>query len=354
MQKQFLKKLLETPTPSGLETLGLKAWEDEMSAIGNRYYQDKSGNLAFSLGTGPVKVLLSGHIDEICMAVRFITKDGFLVPTGMGGIDKKVLPGRNVLVMRGYDVMGGTIEGIVHKPAIHIEYGEEKLKEKAYDLDDMRIDIGAESKEEIIEEYGIRIGSLIVPGRHINLEFGKTKLHGNSLDDKAGVFVVSEVLRNLSACSGEWETKYTIIGLACTGEESGLLGAHRAAHQINPDISIDLDVTHANHGGQYPEEKYGDIKLGSGVVLEYGQDKSRRLNSLLRKVAVEGEIKTQDSVSRIGGTNTAKFYLESADAETTLLSLPLLSMHTPVETMDWRDIKGAIDLLTKAILGCKL
>ena len=79
-----------------------------------------------------------------------------------------------------------------------------------------------------------------------------------------------------------------------------MLGAHRAAHQINPDISIDLDVTHANHGGQYPEEKYGDIKLDSGVVLEYGQDKSRLLNSLLRKVAVEGEIKTQDSVSRIG------------------------------------------------------
>jgi endoglucanase len=147
----------------------------------------------------------------------------------------------------------------------------------------------------------------------------------------------------------EWKQMYTVIGCACVGEESGLLGAHKAARQINPDISIDLDVLHAADTELYDKTKYGEIKLGEGPVITWGQDKSRRLNKILGS----GGIKTQDGAERIGGTNTKEFYLEGTDTETTLLSLPLLSMHTPIETMDWRDIEGAIELLTSTTIECK-
>lgn len=354
MNKKFLEKLLETPSPSGLEKLGLEVWDEEMTCSGfDQTYADKAGNSGYSIGNGPCRVLISGHIDEICMAVQYITDEGFLVPVNMGGIDRKVLPGRNVIVLKGYDADSGTVEGIVHKNAVHIEYPEESQND-AIRLSDLRIDIGAESREEVENNYDVHVGSIIVPGRHINLEFGKNKIHGNSLDDKIGVFVVSEVLKRLKGSMGEWSDKYTVIGMACIGEESGLLGAHRAAHQVNPDISIDLDVTHANNTKLFDPEKYGNIKLGQGTVIEYGQDKSRRINSIFRDIAKERNIMTQNNVSRIGGTNTEMFYLESADAETTLISLPLLSMHTPVETMDWRDIQATIDLLTETIISGQL
>ena len=347
--KEFLKKLLETPSPSGTEELGIKVWEEEMNNLGLlQYYKDKMGNSAYSVGSGPLKVMFSGHIDEICMSVGYITENGFLIPKNMGGVDKKVLPGSAVLILREPNLE--SVEGIVHKNPIHIEWEEETLKDKVLDFDDLRIDIGAESKEEV-ESMGIHVGSPIVHGRILNLEFGSHRIHGNSLDDKAGVFVVSEVMKRLAEYTNEsgWWNKYTIIGCACVGEESGLLGAHKVARHINPDISVDLDVLHACDTGQFDEKKYGEIKLGEGPVITWGQDKSRRLNKILGC----GGIKTQDGAERIGGTNTMEFYLEGSDTESTLLSLPLLSMHTPIETMDWRDIEGAIELLTSTTIECK-
>ena len=348
MNKEFLQKLLEVPSPSGNEDLGVKLWREQFQSLPfKEYYKDKSGNLAFSVGRGETKLLLSGHIDEICMAIRGIQENGFIIPIQMAGLDKKVLPGSEVLLLN--DNLN-VISGIVHKNPIHIEGSEKDQKDMAISFEDLRIDIGVELREEV-EKYGLHVGSPIINGRHINLEHGPNRLYGNSLDDKSGVYIVEEVMMKLmEGPDQEWKNKYTVIGLACTGEESGLLGAYRAAHQINPDISIDIDVIHASDTGQFDTKKYGDIKLGKGPVIEWGQDKSRRLNKILKSMGIE----TQDGVSRIGGTNTKEFYLESADAETTLISIPLLSMHTPTETMDWRDINGAINLLTKSILECKL
>ena len=61
----------------------------------------------------------------------------------------------------------------------------------------------------------------------------------------------------------------------------------------------------------------------------------------------------QESVSRIGGTNTKEFFLESVNAETTLISLPLTSMHTAIETMDWRDIESTIEIMLNLIVNVR-
>ena len=126
--KEFLKRLLETPSPSGCEELGIKVWEEEMNNLGIlQYYKDKMGNSAYSVGSGPLKVMFSGHIDEIAMGVGYITENGFLIPKNMGGVDKKVLPGSAVLILREPNLE--SVEGIVHKNPIHIEWKEEKLKD---------------------------------------------------------------------------------------------------------------------------------------------------------------------------------------------------------------------------------
>lgn len=359
MNKEFLKTLLQIPSPSGDEWRGLKEFEKEMSNIGfssGPAYKDKMGNTAFSVGSGPCKVLISGHIDEICMAVGFITPEGYIIPRNMAGIDQKVLPGSEVIICS--SKTGTELIGTVQKNPIHIEYQDEKLKDKVLKFEDLRIDIGAETKEEVSEL--VNIGDLIVLGRNIGLNHGKHRFYGNSLDDKAGVFVVSEVMKILyqdnpgKVTSTSWRSKYTVLGMACVGEESGLLGATRAAHRVNPDISIDLDVTHAANTGQFKPEKFGEIYLGKGPVIEFGQDKSRRLNSILTGIAESENIEYQRQVSRIGGTNTKAFYLDGDNTETTLISLPLTSMHTQVETMDYRDIEGTIKLLSKTIMSCQL
>ena len=267
----------------------------------------------------------------------------------MAGIDPKVLPGSEVLVATGWEARN-YIGGIIGKKPIHVETPEER--NSLVKFSDIRIDIGARNRKEVENDFDVHIGSPIVLGRSINLEFGKNRLYGNALDDKSGIFIISEVISKLLHDPRDsWKEKYSIIVMACTGEESGLLGSHRMAHIINPDISIDLDVTPSSDLGQLKDEV---IRLGRGPVIEFGQDKSRRINNCLRNICEAKKIPYQCHVSKIGGTNTKSFFLESRDSETTLISLPLLSMHTAIESMHWKDIEWTIDLLEEVIVSQNL
>lgn len=346
MDKKFLEEILNAYSPSGQEENAITVWNSWCSKLGlKHYYQDKIGNSAWSWGDGPIKIMISGHLDEIAMAVGNITEEGYLVLKNMAGIDKKVLPGSQVVILGDK----GPVKGIVQSLAIHLQHAE-KVIDKVSEIHELKVDIGCENKEEVIEA-GVWPGCLVVFERNINLDFGKNKIHGNALDDKIGVFCVYEVLRRLTTEDNgpSLKNKITVIGVGAVQEESGLRGMTVASHNLNPDISIDLDVTHASNGGMYSTDKYGDVKLGKGTVIEFGQDKSRRLAKDMIKIAKENNIPFQTSVARCGGTNTDAIQLYSADCETMLLSLPLTSMHTPNETMNWIDIEATINLLYKTV-----
>ena len=54
------------------------------------------------------------------------------------------------------------MEGVVCSKPPHFTKKEERHKH--LDFEDLLIDVGASSKEEVINEYGISIGSFAVPG----------------------------------------------------------------------------------------------------------------------------------------------------------------------------------------------
>ena len=87
---------------------------------------------------------------------------------------------------------------------------------------------------------------------------------------------------------------YTFYGVANTQEEVGLRGAMVTSKRINPDISIDIDVTFATDEGRgIKTESYGDIKLGKGPVIMSGPDKSWNLRCKMIEVAEINEIPYQ-------------------------------------------------------------
>ena len=332
--KKFLKDLLNASSPSGQEQKATEIWKKFLKdnipfqALPLDYYRDRIGNNACSVGTGDTKLLLSGHIDQVNARVSLI-----------------------------HDSSGEELEGAVIKQAMHLDEND-KWPENHRDMSQMRIDIGAESKEEVLE-LGIHPGSLVCYRPEVNLEFGKNRICSTSLDDKIAVFIVAEVLRILgedcAACGtsipdSHWSKKYQVIGLAATQEETGLRGATVAAHEINPDISLDIDVDFASDDEMSgPKEKIGDIKLGSGPIIAWGCDKSPRINVLLKNLAKEKDIKIQEVSTTAGGTNTDVLQLASKNCETAHLAIPNRSMHSQNEVCDWRDIRGAIDLIVSAI-----
>lgn len=346
----FLYKMLSTPSPSGREDMVVRVFEDEI----REYYargckRDHFNNTYFSAGNGPVKVLLSGHIDEISSVVTNISDDGMITIGGQSGMDKKDVVASEILLLKDDFT---TVKGIVIKNPLHIEHAEEVF-DKVSKYEDMRVDIGCETKEEVLKR-GIHPGTPIVYDRTMNLNFGKNRMHGVGLDDKIGVFVAEEIFRTILASEDKnWMDHYTVYCLAAAQEESGCRGVCVAARQINPDISIDFDVTFATDGDMgLNKAKYGDISLGKGPVICYGPEKSVRLNMGLKN-GFKGQFQEEAS-GRAGGTNTDNIQKFSADCETTLVSIPNRSMHTRVETCDWRDVQGAVDIVSQAIIDCKL
>lgn len=366
--KEFLKDLINAVSPSGQESAATDIWKKYLESIPGvafnlmEAYKDKIGNSAYLIGDGPIKILLSAHIDQVNARVVGIQDNGLINLQYTGGIDNRCLPGSKVRILSDDEDRAADIEGAVIKQAMHLDEND-KWPENHRDMSQLKVDIGAETKEKV-EELGIHPGSLVVYVPDCNPDFGENRICSTSLDDKIGVFIVAEVLKALvddieskvgHIPEDHWCRKYTVIGLAATQEETGLRGATVAAKALNPDISIDLDVDFATDDDLVKDkDKIGDISLGKGPVISWGCDKSPRLNKILKFVAKKESLKVQEASSTAGGTDTDAIQLSALDCETTHVAIPNRSMHTQNEVCDWRDVQGATEILVKAITGCEI
>lgn len=356
--KEFLKELLETVSPSGYEEEAQQVFSEyikKLNDINPEYYQDGMKNCGFSIGeeinptTGeknPV-IMISGHIDEIGLQVSGFNDKGLLYVSRLGGIDLKCLPGQIVMIKSSNQE--STVSGVIGKKPIHLEERDER--DNTEKLSEILVDIGAKSKEEAKEM--VSIGDPMIIASQTNLYFGKDQnlILSRGLDDKIGVYITAMVLRELSFNKPDFLERCLIWGVSCTQEEVGLRGAMRAAKNINPDYSIDIDVTFANDEGRSikDDELRGDIILGEGPVIMHGPDKDKNLNNILKKAAKFRHLGYQETIAGVGGTNTAIIQEFSGNTITTHLGIPLRNMHTPVEICSDSDIESAIKMLYSAL-----
>ena len=341
-----LELLCTTPSPSGAEKEAIQVF-DAIMPKANTHYGDRIGNRAYYYGDGPIKVLLSAHIDEVQARVSYIADNGLISIISTGGICKKSLLASQVQIIAND---GTLIDAIVEKVPIHCE-GDDK--DEVSDIDTFKVNVGYDTKEGV-ESLGIHVGSIVIYKRYFNGNFGPYQICACGLDDKAGVLICQQIIKKIIS-TDDWKDRYTVIALAAVQEETGLRGATVAAKAIKPDISIDFDVTFAcDNGGGVKKEKYSEIKLGKGGVIEYGPDKSERLNKIFWRIAKEKNIPFQLGVSRSGGTDTDVIQRFSDNCETTLISIPNKNMHTPVEIVDKTDLESIIDMVATAIINCEL
>lgn len=237
----------------------------------------------------------------------------------------------------------GNILGVIGKKPIHLL--EEEERKRIDKINDLWIDIGAESEAEA--KAMVDIGDVAV----IDAGFGtlcSDRIVGRGLDDKAGVFVVAEVLKSISkenfdAC---------LFGVATVQEEIGLRGAKTSAYGISPDIGIAIDVTFATDFPTMDKKKTGDIKIGSGPVIARGPNINSKIFDLLVSAAKEKNIPYQiEAIPRATGTDANVIQLTKSGVATGLVSIPLRYMHTPVEVISLKDLENTITLLKQFILN---
>ena len=208
----------------------------------------------------------------------------------------------------------------------------------------MKIDIGAETKEEAAKLVSIGDPVTICD---IPIMLGENRFASRGLDDKVGVFVMAEVLKRLSTMN---LTKVKVYGVACTQEETSASGAIGAASKIDPQYSIDYDVTFATDDDYVSPNEWGDIKLGKGGAIAHGVDSNKRFAKLVKSVCEENKIPYQEFAVGSGGTDTVWIKQSSTDAETLLLSIPNRNMHTQVEVCDYRDLESLIEMTVATII----
>lgn len=343
--KDFFEKLMGTCSPSGYETEAIEVFNSYCESLGAKHeFTDNMGNSCYSIGTGDIKVMISAHIDELGFQVQRITEEGMIQFTTLGGVDKKTLPGSVVWFPK------QSIKGVIGKKPIHVEESEERRTVDK--INNLLVDIGAESKENV-KEIGIDVGDIFLPYQQEVLYLGKNRVVSRGLDDKVGIFIITQVLEIL-ARDKDLGKKYTIYFVANTQEEVGLRGAMVTSKRISPDISIDLDVTFATDEGRgISEAEEGEVSLGKGPVICYGPDKNPKLTKLISDTAICSSISVQKIAGHSGGTNTSAIQEGSLDCMTALISIPNRNMHTPVEMCDIRDIENTIDLISNVIYDLK-
>ncbi len=341
----FLKKLLDTPGPSGYESAAAKAWRDEAVTFAAEVHSDVHGNsMAVVNPQGAPTIMLAGHIDEIGVIVTYIDDDGYVYIAPIGGWDPQVLVAQRIRFL-GRD---GDVLGAVGKKPIHLMKPEDR--EKASKITDLWVDIGASTRAQA--EARLSIGDAGVIDSK-TLDFPNDRIVSRSIDDRIGAFVVLEALRRYAADPGEAR----VVAVATTQEEIAYHGggARVAGERVAPAMAIVVDVTFATDHPGIEKKELGDSKLGSGPVLTRGSVVSPVAFRILRDTAELQRIPfTLHAAGRETSTDADAIHLAREGVATALLSVPNRYMHSPNEMVSLVDLDHAATLIAascKSVTG---
>ena len=275
----FLRKLLDTPGPSGFESAPAKVWREEAEKFA-KVRADVAGNSIAEVNPeGSPTIMLAGHIDEIGVIVTYIDDEGFAYISGIGGWDPQVLVAQRIRFL-GRD---GDVFGVVGKKPIHLMKTEDR--EKASKMTDLWVDIGASSKEEAQKRLSIGDPG-VIDSR--TMEFPNGRLVSRSIDDRIGAFIVLEALKRYSEKPGNAH----VVAVATTQEEIAWRGggALVCATCVNPRMALVVDVTFATDHPQIEKKEVGEAKIGGGPVLTRGSIISPVVFNILRDTAEKNGI----------------------------------------------------------------
>jgi putative aminopeptidase FrvX len=329
---QFLKELMDTPSPSGGESLGQKLWLEYVKPFAEELKTDAYGNaLAILNPAGRPKVLVSGHVDEIGFQVQYIDEEGFIYFQPVGGPDPALARGQRVYIHH----QGEEVLGVIGSLAVHMQDREKKSETPQWH--ELFIDIGARNREEALQR--VSIGDFATYVDRFEPLTGEIWV-GRACDNRVGAFVAAEVLR---LCAEKRDSLWACVVAASTiQEENGLYGAKMVAYSVEPDAAVVVDVGHATDIPIANKKKFGEIRLGHGPILSRGSANHPTLVERLRRAAEENRISFQWNVDpRRTGTDADAIFVERGGIPAVSIGIPNRYMHSPVEAIHLGDVEQA-------------
>lgn len=278
------------------------------------------------------RLMIDAHMDEVGLIITHIDDEGFLSFGCVGGIDRRVLPGKRVWIG------SNRVPGSVIVRPIHLTGREESGKAPSPDA--LVIDIGAKDRSEAMT--AVQLGDTAIFDSFF--EAGQGHIMGRALDDRAGCAALIHLL--------EQDLPYDITASFSVQEEVGLIGAATAAFAAKPDFALVLEATTAaDIPGVAPNRQV--CKVGQGPVLSFMDRSTVYDPALLRfagELAQKEAIEIQYKQAVAGGNNAGSIHRSRAGVRTLALSLACRYLHAPMALISEQDYAG-YEKLALALAG---
>ena len=336
----FLKEMTEAKGISGDEKEVSRLMKKYLTGYADEFDYDNLGSIiAKKAGSDDLKIMLSGHIDEVGFIVSYIEDSGFIRISPVGGWWGHVLPSQKVSIKTIDDKVYYGVIGSIPPHEM-----KQEVRNKVMEIKDLYVDLGVANKQEVLE-MGINVGDSVIPYTEFMVMNNKDYICSKAFDDRIGAAVVVEVMRNLK----DKEHPNTLYSVGSVQEEVGLRGAKTATYKVKPDIAIAIDVSKSY---DLPGSDKGESKLGKGIALSL-MDASvianRGLFRILRDICIEKNIPfTYDTLSA-GGTDSGEINKSFDGVINMTLSIPCRYFHSHNSIVNLVDYKACIDLLTEFV-----
>jgi len=314
--RDFLARLLETPSPAGYTDEVTRLCCEELSALGVPYEITRRGAVRARLqgaSRQPARAVI-GHIDTLGAQVKMLKDNGRLELTPIGHWSSRFAEGARCTIFTAeHGAFRGTILPL--KASGHTYNKEIDTQPVAWGQVELRPDVIAQSVSDL-EALGFNIGDFVsIDPQPEFLDNGFVV--SRHLDDKGGVAAMFAALKSLA--EGKAELAVDTYFLLSVTEEIGHGASSILTHDIASMVSVD-------NGTTAPGQNSREFGVTVAMADQTGPFDYHLTQKLLRLCREEG-IEHQRDIFRYYRSDSASAIEAGADVRTALITFGIDASH---------------------------
>jgi putative aminopeptidase FrvX len=222
----------------------------------------------------------------------------------------------------------------------------EEERKNGLPIEQMVIDVGAVSREDLVKNFKINVGAFVVPDGEFSYNRKSGIMTGKAFDNRVGCAAVIETLSQLENS----ELQVDVVGAICSQEEVGTRGAKVAVERVKPDLAIVFEGSPADD--TYSDKPSAQCALKGGAQIRYLDASliaNPRLARFFRDTAMENNIKFQEAVREAGKTDAGAIALGSGGTPVIVIGVPVRYAHCNYGYCALEDYQASIELCCQVI-----
>ena len=268
-------------------------------------------------------IQLDAHLDACGFMVQNIQDNGCLGIIMLGGFHLTSLPAHAVWIRTR---SGKMVHGIICAKPVHFMTTAERSSQ-TLEIEKMYVDVGATSREEVENVFGIHIGDPMMPDVTFEYDAEHEICFGKAFDNRAGCACIVDTMKQLE--KEQASLAVNVVGAFAAQEEVGTRGAVVTSQIVKPDLAIVFEGSPSDDFFISAGQAQGCMKKGVQIrILDNSYISNTQFISLAEEVAEKCGIKYQESVRRGGSTNAAKISVTGKAVPCLVLGVPSRYAHS--------------------------